>query len=465
MLRTTPHSTPAAVSMSTSPEEKEALEARVEALMAQGDLRDAGDAVAEMHPSDLADLVEHLDEAGQVALLSILPPELASETLAEMEEGEDRGDLLAALTPEKGAELLEELADDDAADLIGELEPPEQQRILDAMPDEAADDLIGLLQYGPETAGGLMTTDVVAVEGSLTAARALDEVRVRGREVEDFYTVFVVDAESRLLGTLRLDSLVIADPMSSIEALVEAPVATVEPGEDQEQVGRLIARYNLAAIPVVTAQGILLGRITFDDVIDVIEAEQTEDILRLAGVTDEEELRHSWTESVRTRLPWLALNLVTASMAASVILLYEDVIDQVITLAFLAPIIAAMGGSSGTQSLAITIRRLTVEGSGSARGFVLKEILIGLVIGGVLGLGIAVLAFVLQGDPKLGLVVLLAMWGNQIVAGFAGAFVPATLDRMGVDPSVASSVFVHTLTDLCGFFLLFGLASKFLLAG
>ena len=165
------------------------------------------------------------------------------------------------------------------------------------------------------------------------------------------------------------------------------------------------------------------------------------------------------------RLPWLALNLLTASAAASVILVFEDVIEQVLTLAFLAPIIAAMGGSSGTQSLAITIRRLTIEGPGSTRGFVMKEILIGLVIGGVLGAGIAVLAILVNGDAMLGLVVMLAMWGNQIVAGFAGAFVPATLDRMGVDPSVASSVFVHTLTDLCGFFLLLGLASKLLLPG
>jgi magnesium transporter len=310
-----------------------------------------------------------------------------------------------------------------------------------------------------------MTTELVAVEGSLSAEQALDQVRVQGREVEDFYTVFVVDADRRLLGTLRLDTLVISEPESSVDVLVEAPVATALPSVDQEEIARLIARYNLASLPVVSEDSVLLGRITFDDVIDVIEAEQTEDILRLVGVTDEEELRHNWVESVRTRLPWLALNLVTAALAASVILVFEDVIDQVLTLAFLAPIIAAMGGSSGTQSLAITIRRLTVEGTGSARGFVQKEILIGLVIGGVLGVGIGLLAFFLRGDATLGVVVMVAMWGNQVVAGFAGAFVPATLDRMGVDPSVASSVFVHTLTDLCGFFLLLGLASKFLLDG
>lgn len=451
--------------MSSSTEADQELLGRLQALVHDGALEEASALAADLHASDLADVVEQLDEGQQVLLLSALPVELASETLAEMEEGEDRAHLLAALEPAKGAELIGELADDDAADLMSELEPTEQQAILEALPDRTADDLVGLMQYGEETAGGLMTTDLVAVEGSLTAEEALAEVRRQGREVEDFYTVFVVDADRRLLGTLRLDDLVIAHPDSTIEALVEEPVSTVGPDEDQERVGRLIARYNMAAIPVVTPAGVLLGRITFDDVIDVIEAEQTEDILRLAGVNDEDELRNSWTASVRTRLPWLALNLLTASAAASVILIFEHVVEQIVTLAFLAPIIAAMGGSSGTQSLAITIRRLTVEGSGSARGFVMKEILIGLVIGGVLGCGIAVLAFAVNGDPMLGLVVMLAMWGNQIVAGFAGAFVPATLDRIGVDPSVASSVFVHTLTDLCGFFLLLGLASRLLLAG
>lgn len=449
--------------MSPNPDDRADVRDRIEALVADGEVAAASELVVDLHPSDLADVMEELDEGDQIALLSSLPADLASEALAEMEEGEDRGHLLAALAPEKGAELIEELADDDAADLMGELEPPEQQRILDELPEGTAGELVDLLRYGEETAGGLMTTDLVAVEATDTARSALEQVRIQGREVEDFYTVFVVDERSRLVGTLRLDDLVIADPKSSVETLIEAPVATVRPEEDQEEVGRLIARYNLAAIPVVGPTGVLLGRITFDDVIDVIEAEQTEDIFRLVGVTDEEELRHNWTESVRTRLPWLALNLVTASLAASVILVYESVIEQVLTLAFLAPIIAAIGGSSGTQSLAITIRRITMEGTGSARGFVVKEILVGLVIGGVLGLGIAILAVFVQDDPMLGLVVMLAMWGNQVVAGFAGAFVPATLDRIGVDPSVASSVFVHTLTDLCGFFLLLGLASKLLL--
>lgn len=450
--------------MNPPEEERLSVQEQVEELIAGRDLDGALALVEDLHPSDLADLLEQLEEGAQVDLLSALPTEVASDTLAEMEHGDERGDLLAALTPEKGAELIDDLPDDDAADLISELDPPDKQALLDALPEGRADELIELLQYDEETAGGLMTTDLVAVEASVTAAEALALVRVQGQEVEDFYTVFVVGPDRRLIGTIRLVDLVMADPESTIDGLVEEPAATVHPGEDQEQVGRLIARYNLAAIPVVTPVGVLLGRITFDDVIDVIEAEQTEDILRLAGVSDEEELKHGWWKSVQTRLPWLLLNLVTAALAAGVILYFEDVVAEITTLAFLAPIIAALGGSSGTQSLAITIRRLTIEGHGGARGFVAKELLIGLVNGAALGLGIACIALLIPGAPPLlGLVVMLAMWVNQIVAGFAGAFVPATLDRIGVDPSVASSVFVHTLTDLCGFFLLLGLASKLLL--
>jgi magnesium transporter len=451
--------------MSTLEDRLSEARERIQELLEGGDAQAAGSLAVELdlHASDLADLFEHLSEEQGVQLISALPSELASEALAEMEQGEDRGDLFAALSPEQGAALLVELPDDDAADLMLDLEPGEQRRILDILPAEEAGELIDLLRYDEESAGGLMTTELVSVEATMAAGEAIEQVRLQGREVDDFYVVFVVDGTGRLQGTLRLDDLITADPRSSVREIVEEPVATVGPHVDQEEVGRLISRYNLATIPVVSDDGVLLGRITFDDVIDVIEAEQTEDILRLAGLGDEEDLRHTWGEAVRARLPWLLLNLVTASLAASVILVFEDVIDRVLTLAFLAPIIAAMGGSSGTQSLAITIRRITVEGSRGAGGWVMGEILIGLVNGAVLGGGIAVLALIVDGDARLGLVVLLAMWGNLVVAGFAGAFVPATLDKLGVDPSIASSVFVHTLTDLCGFFLLLGLASQLLL--
>jgi magnesium transporter len=425
------------------------------------------ESLAELHPSDVADLLESLDDTElQVGLLRALPAELASETLAEMEEAEDAGDLLAALAPQKGAELIQELQDDDAADLIAELEPSERELILAELPAEEAEELKDLLLYGEETAGGLMTTALVSIESSLTADQAIQEVRRQGRAVEDFYTVFVVDREGRLVGTVPLDDLVISDPDKAVGDLAEPPVASVLTDVDQEEVGRLMGHYNLVSIPVLSDQGVLLGRITFDDVLDVMEAEQTEDILRLAGVQDEEEVRGTWAESVRSRLPWLFLNLVTASLAASVILVFEEAIDRYFALAFLMPVIAAMGGNAGTQSLAVTLRRLTLSDhafSDDAWTAVRKEVAVGLINGAALGTLAAVLGVTLAGEPLLGVVVLLAMWANLAVAGFAGAFVPTLLSRFGVDPAVASSVFVHTFTDLCGFFLLLGLATKLLL--
>ncbi len=436
---------------------------RLDEVIAEGDLEAIHEMAGELHPSDLADLVESLEEEEQVRLLSALPTELASETLVEME---DREGLLAVLHPEKGAELLHELPDDDAADLIGELEPDERRRILEALPLDEAGDLRGLLLYGEETAGGLMTTELVSVVSTLSAGEALDSVRIQGREVEDFYTVFVVDERRRLVGTLRLDDLVTADPDDRIDELVEPVAASVLPDLDQEEVGRLMSRYNMVAIPVVNEFGVLLGRITFDDVIDVLEAEQTEDILMLAGVGhDEEALRHTWFESVRARLPWLFVNLATAFAAASVVGYFQETIATVTLVAVFMPVIAGMGGNAGTQALAVAVRSIAVEGPSSrAMEVVLREVVVGMINGMALGATAALVAWLVpNGNPRLGLVVLAAMWGNLVVAGFAGSFVPAVLDRFGVDPAIASSIFVTTFTDMCGFFLLLGLASAYLL--
>ena len=436
------------------------------ALAQQGAHIELPDWVAGIHPSDIADLVASLDsEAQQLEILEALSDAVASETLAEMEEHEDRAELLSALDESRGAALLQELADDDAADLLGEMEPDDRDRMLAALPSAEAGEIRDLLRYDEETAGGLMTTALVSVAAESSAYDAIAEIRRQGREIEDFYSVFVVDHLNRLRGTVPLADLILADPDAPVESLVEPMLAVAHPDTDQEEVGRVMGRYNLVSIPVVSREGSLLGQITFDDVIDVIEAETTEDILRLAGVSDEEELRAGWLESVRSRLPWLTLNLVTAGLAASVILSFEAVIGQWTFLAFLMPVIAALGGNTGTQALAVTIRRIAVGDGLGPNHFeaVGKEVLVGLLNGFVLGVIFSLFAFFWEGgDPRIGLVVLVAMWSNIIVAGFAGALVPTVLDRLGVDPAVASSVFVHTLTDLVGFVMVLSLASTLL---
>lgn len=430
-------------------------------LVERGELSRLPGLVGEMHPSDIADLIASVPADEQrLAVLEALPTEVASEALAEMDEDEDRAELLSALDAERGAELLQELADDDAVDLLGELEPGERDRMLAALPSDEAGEIRDLLRYDEETAGGLMTTSLVSLSTTVTAAEAISEIREKGREVEEFYSVFVIDRRGRLEGTVPLNDLILADPDDTVASLVVPAPATVLPDTDQEEVGRVMGRYNLVSIPVVNDEGSLLGCITFDDVIDVIEAETTEDILRLAGVSDEEELKGGWLDSVRSRLPWLVLNLVTAGVAASVILSFEDVIREVTFLAFLMPVIAALGGNTGTQALAVTIRRIAV-GDGLHVGrfqVVGKEVLVGLLNGFVLGLVFAVFAYLREDDPLIGVVVLLAMWVNIVVAGFAGAMIPTLLKRLGVDPAVASSVFVHTLTDLVGFVMVLSLA-------
>jgi magnesium transporter len=242
----------------------------------------------------------------------------------------------------------------------------------------------------------------------------------------------------------------------------------VAPDLDQEEVGHLIARYNLVALPVVDRDGTLLGRITFDDVIDVIEAEQTEDILRMAGLGDDEEaLRYTWKQSVRARMPWLLVNLGTAALASLVVYHFSETIESVVVLAAIMPIVAGLGGNAGTQALAVTARSIALDRAPRGRAemalHVGRELAVGLINGALLGTVVALLAVLLGGDPTLGFVVLLAMWGNLIVAGFLGSFVPAMMHRFGYDPAVSSSMFVTPFTDMCGFLFLLGLASALLL--
>lgn len=420
--------------------------------------------LADLHASDIADLIEGLGDDERLRLLRRLAPEIAADALAEMEEVEGPAELLLQLDPEEIAAIVEEMADDDAADIIGELKPHQQAEVLSTVSVPDAAQIEELLHYPEDTAGGIMTRDVLAIRSELTASEAIAEIRRQAQGDIDFYTIFVVGADQRLAGVVALQDLVVADPDTPIAELTEEPSAVVPVSMDQEEVGRILSRYNIASIGVVDALGRLVGRVTFDDIIDVFEAETTEDILRFAAVSDEERVRGPTGEAVRSRLPWLLVNLVTAALAASVVWFFQDTIAGLVTLAVVMPIIAGMGGNAGTQALAVTIRRIALEDESlHGRWAVLgKELLVGLINGAVLGCVAALAGIVIEGRALFGLVVLMAMWGNLVVACFAGAFIPIFLESVGVDPAVASSVFVTTLTDLCGFFLLLGLATVML---
>ena len=421
--------------------------------------------VGGIHPSDMADIVEHLEDDERLRLLKLLPAEDAADALAEMEEEEHPEVLLVQMEPERIAEVVHELADDDAADLIGELEPEEQARVLESVPDDEEREIRELLHYPEDSAGGIMTRELLAVPYGALVGEALGVVREKGRDISEFFTIFVTDPGGRLKGVVSLQQMVLASSDQPLAELVEDPSASVPVDMDQEEVGRILSRYNLASIGVVDPLGRLVGRVTFDDVIDVVEAESTEDILRFASVSEEEELRGSTADAVRSRLPWLTINFVTLSLAALIVWFYRETIEQAAILAAVMPVIAGLGGNAGTQALAVTVRRIAVaDESLSERWTVVgKELLVGLINGAAIGLVVATAGFLIPGThPLFGLVVMIAMWGNLVIASTAGAFFPILLESLGIDPAIASSVFVTTLTDFFGFFLLLALASQVL---
>ncbi len=435
------------------------------ALAESGDVAAFVERARELHASDVSDVLAGLDEETRLLLVQALPPEIASEALAEMEEEEHPEEVLAALVPEHAADIVDELDDDDAADLIAELPADTAELILSEVEDRG--EIERLLTYDEESAGGVMTAAAVAVDQDGTAAQAIDEIRRQAEDVEEFYQVYCVDARHHLVGILPLQRLVVAKPDRPVRDIMDPPPVVARPEMDQEEVARLMARYNVPAIAVVSEGGKLLGRITFDDVIDVVEAESTEDLLKFGGLGGEAEdaLGADWRDAVRRRLPWLYLNLVTALLAAAVVVLFEATVAQLVVLAAVMPVVAGLGGNAGTQSLAVTVRRLALglNPPGTRLAHVGKEMLIGFVNGLAVAAVVAVVTTALGYGWGLGLVVLLAMWASQILAVVLGAAVPLVLDRMGADPAVASSVFVTAFTDIGGFFVLLGLAAWLLL--
>lgn len=452
--------------MTESQDRMAGITERVRELLAREDGPSLSLYLEDLHGSDVADLIESLEPDQRVALVAFLPAELAADALAEMEDVEKPGELLIQLEPGRIGEIVEEMADDDAADIIGDLEPEDQARVLSSVSVPDATEIQELLSYPEESAGGIMTHDVLEVDSRLTAMQAIEELRRQAQDDIDFYTIFVTGRDGLLEGVVSLQDLVVSDPDLPISEITAQPEVVARVTMDQEDVGRALSRYNLPSIGVVDEAGRLVGQITFDDVIDVIEAETTEDILRFAAVSDEEEVRGSTLDAIRSRLPWLLLNLATATIGASVVWRYQGTIEALVLLAVVMPIVAGLGGNAGTQALAVTIRRIAVSDESLSQrwGVVRKEAIVGLLNGLVVGVVAAAAGHLLfDAGLRFGAVVFLAMWGNMVVASFAGAFIPILLESLGVDPAVASSVFVTALTDLTGFMLLLGLATAVLL--
>jgi magnesium transporter len=416
------------------------------------------------HPADLAQIFSELADQDRKAAFSLLAERngrLAMEAVSEL--GPEAGAaLLATRSAEEIAKLAQEIPSDDAAALIDHLPEELSAAVLDLMrPKESG--VENLLEYDERTAGRIMNPHVFALNEDMTVGEAITELQ-GARDVEMVFYLYVVDERRHLVGVVSLRRLLLVSPETPLKRIMTADLLSVRVDTDQEEVARLVASYNLLAIPVVDEENKLVGVITVDDVIDVIKDEATEDIYRLAGVAGDERAFTPAGESLRKRLPWLGVNLVTAFLAASVVALFEGTISQITALAVFMPIVAGMGGNAATQTLTVIVRGIALgEVSwGNARKALLKEAIVGIGNGVVLGVVAAGVVWAARGNPILGLVLAMAMIINMFVAATAGTLVPLGLRAAHVDPALASSVFITTLTDVFGFFSFLGLATVFM---
>jgi magnesium transporter len=417
------------------------------------------------HASEIAILFEKLPQEAKERIINILPTDVASEVISEMDEEHHPEELLVNLHPEKRSEIVEELDYDDATDIISQLDEEQQHEILKDIDQEDASSIRALLSYDEDTAGGLMNSEIIKVNINLDKKGALDEIIHQSEEMEELYTIYVVDDHDILKGILSIKTIIKAKADAKVSDLVQTNFVYVRADVDQEEVARLISQYNLTSIPVVDDDMKLLGRVTVDDIIDVMEEENTEDILKISGVSEDEELSGNWQDAVKSRLPWLVINLGTAFLAASIIRDFDSTVAKLSVISAYMTIIAGMGGNAATQALAVTVRRISLSDLSDKQAYntVLKEFLVGMINGGANGLIVFLVAYFYDANPLLGLVLFLAMTGNLIIAGLTGASIPLILKRVGIDPAVASSIIITTFTDCIGFLLPLWLATKLLL--
>jgi len=417
------------------------------------------------HPADLAQVFSELGEKDRLASFALLVErnsKLAMEALSEL--GPEGGAaLLADRSADEIARLLHDLPSDDAASIIDNLPEPLSASVLELIEKRPGDEVGELLEYDEQTAGRIMNPKVFALSEDMTAGESITMLQ-GSRDVEMVFYLYVVDARRHLVGVVSLRRLLLVPPATPLKRIMTTDLISVRTDTDQEEVARLVASYNLLAIPVVDEENKLVGVITVDDVIDVIKDEATEDIYRLAGVSADERVFTPATESLRKRLPWLLVNLVTAFIAAGVVGLFQNTISTWVALAIFMPVVPGMGGNAATQTLTVVVRGLALGELtwANSRKALIKEVLVGIGNGIATGAVAALVAWLVMGQPSLGVLLLLAMIINLFVAGAAGTLIPLGLKALKIDPALASTVFITTFTDVCGFAAFLGLATIYL---
>ena len=415
-----------------------------------------------LHEADLANLIELLRPEQRAALISTLGEDFDAAALPELDEAV-RDQVLEVMPSEQVAEALQQLDSDEAVYVIEDLDKDEQSDILAKLPQFERLALERSLEYAEDSAGRIMQTDVIAVPPFWSVGQTIDHMREAEDLPDRFYEIFVVDPAYHLLGSVALDQLLRSKRPTSIDSITDRDIHPVAVEADQEAVAREFERYNLTSAPVVDGGGRLVGVITADDVVEVVQEEASEDILRMGGVAGESMSDSVW-RTTQHRFTWLFANLVTAILASAVISLFEATIEQMVALAVLMPIVASMGGNAGTQTMTVAVRALATQDLGpvNALRVVLRESAVGLLNGLLFAAIMAAIAFFWFGSGQLGLVIGVAMIVNLFAAALAGILIPLGLEALGLDPAIASGVFVTTVTDVVGFFAFLGLAALWL---
>jgi len=421
--------------------------------------------IEELHPADLADLVEHLESDEMLTVFKLLAPERAGEVLKEI-SSPIQEKISNELDDKTITQILNELNSDDATDIVRCLPRERAQKIIGLVQPDVSEELQKLLGYETDTAGGIMALEFVSVNANSTIQEAIGNIREKREEVENLYYVWVVDDYGKLVGVVSLKDLVIEPQDKKINDIMNPDVISVDVDADQEEVARIAKQYDLTHIPVVTTQHKLIGRITNDDIIDVIEEEANEDISLMAGVLDQEIAEESALKISRARLPWLLLGLFGGLISALVINHFHGSLEKMLALSFFIPVIMAMGGSTGTQAATVVIRGLatgdiSIVHTGKR---LLTELWVALINGILCGIVLGIVVAFWLSDPQLGLGVGVSLITVIIFSGSFGAFVPFLLRKFNIDPALAAGPFITTSNDILGLLIYLGIITRFLMA-
>ena len=418
---------------------------------------------AEVHFADIAEVLEEVSFDEAIYIIKLLDSEKTSEVLTELDE-DTRENILENLSAKEIAEEIGEMDSDDAADIVGELSPERQKRVINALEDdELAADIKELLSYADNTAGALMAKELVKVYETWTVAGCMRRIRGQAQEVTRVHSIYVVDLEDKLVGRLSLKDLIVAKSDQKISEISKATVDAVNVNEHDEEVAKIMVKYDLEAIPVVNDNNILLGRITIDDIVDVLKEEADKDYQMAAGLTQDVDSDDSIFELTKARLPWLFLGLIGGVGAFIIMEGFQDVFTTYASLFFFTPLIAAMAGNVGVQSSAIIVQGLANDDvKGSINSRLLKEMLLATLNGAILALFLFLFVWVYEGKIDLALAISVSLVVVIIIAGLIGTFVPLFLNKRGIDPAIATGPFITTSNDIFGILIYFMIAKMIL---